>query len=337
MARKNLLDGLMGQPTDTPSSPPAPKETIRVDPARPRYTGGAIGAVSESIAALKSRAVVDLDPNLISAGGLSDRIEHNDEDHKRLMASLKEYGQQVPILVRPHPTEVDRYQIVYGRRRVLALRDLGLSAKAMIRDLDDRALVMAQGQENATRRDLSFIEKCNFARQMQDAAYDRKAICDALNVDKTLVSRMLSVTDAVPVTLIEMIGAAPSIGRERWIKFATAMRDVQTDADSLIDLIVAHPTIDTSDARFELAADSVARRAVDRNKPPKDHTKNVTKPRSRPTVIKSHNGLDIGSFTQGEDSVTITLNRTGNGGFEDWLAEHLPDIHRDWVKRPRDE
>jgi len=163
MARKNLLEGLMKAP-ETKSDTPAPPN--RVDPAKPRYTGGAIGAVSQSIADLKSRSVVEIDTNLIDAGGLRDRIDETVAEHEALIDSIRTYGQQVPILVRPHPDAEGRYQIVYGRRRVAALREIGEPAKALIRDLDDSALIMAQGQENSARRDLSFIEKCNFARQM---------------------------------------------------------------------------------------------------------------------------------------------------------------------------
>ena len=68
MARKHLLDSLMGAPeTKSLGKPP---ETP--SPA-PRYAKGAIGAVSKSIAELKSRSVVDLDPFSIKAGGLADR------------------------------------------------------------------------------------------------------------------------------------------------------------------------------------------------------------------------------------------------------------------------
>jgi ParB family chromosome partitioning protein len=36
----------------------------------------------------------------------------------------------------------------------------------MIRQLDDHALVMAQGQENTARQGLSFIEKASFTAQL---------------------------------------------------------------------------------------------------------------------------------------------------------------------------
>ena len=66
MARKDLLKGLM---TPVPEGEAPAPQPARVDPARPRYVTGAIGAVSESISALKSRAVVDSAPALIDAGG----------------------------------------------------------------------------------------------------------------------------------------------------------------------------------------------------------------------------------------------------------------------------
>lgn len=98
-------------------------------------------------------------------------------------------GQQAPILVRSHPDRAGHYQIVAGRRRVLAMWDLGHPVLALVRQLDDLGYVLAQGWENTARRDLSFIEKTYFAHQLALAGYERWVICDALSVNKTLVSR----------------------------------------------------------------------------------------------------------------------------------------------------
>jgi ParB family transcriptional regulator, chromosome partitioning protein len=202
MARKNVLKGLL----DGAKSPPDQALTTPNPAPLPRSSGGAVGAVSRSIADLKARAILDLDPNMILAGGVQDRLDADAEEDNELRRSLSEYGQQVPVLVRPHPEREGYYQIVYGRRRVLAMRDLGQSVKALVRDLDDQALVMAQGQENTLRRNLSYIEKVNFARQMEEAGYDRKFICDAISVDKTQISRMLSITERISPELIAQIG-----------------------------------------------------------------------------------------------------------------------------------
>ncbi|MEO1495257.1 MAG: plasmid partitioning protein RepB [Pseudomonadota bacterium] len=317
MARKNLLKGLM-EPLETKSAgaPPAPATGARM-------TKGAIGAVSQSIADLKSRAIVDLDPHLIEAGGVEDRLEHDDAEDAQLRASIQDYGQQVPVLVRPHPEHEGRYQIVYGRRRVLALRDLGLSVKAMIRDLDDQALVMAQGQENTARRDLSFIEKVNFARQMRDAGYKRKVICDALAIDKTLISRMLYIADRVPLEAIHAIGSAPSVGRDRWIRLADLFEaDQMTGAEASV--LAAG---ESSDDRFDSvmnALDIAARRAQAGRAPKRGEM-------VKPKRLTGADGSDLGRARAGDGKTTLTLNDGESAGFADWLVENIEEIHRRWM------
>lgn len=316
MARKNLLKGLM-EPLETKSAgdPPAPSSGTR-------FTKGAIGAVSQSIADLKTRAVVDLDPHLIEAGGVDDRLEHDDAEEARLRDSIEEYGQQVPVLVRPHPEQDGRYQIVYGRRRVLALRDLGQPVRAMIRDLDDQALVLAQGQENTARRDLSFIEKVNFARQMREAGYKRKIICDALAIDKTVISRMLSIADRVPVAAIHAIGSAPSVGRDRWIKLADLI-----EADGMTgNEAAALAAGETSDDRFEnlVQALTLAERRAKAGRAPQRGE--IPKPRH----LIGSDGANLGQVRKSQDKTTLTLDTAGEDGFADWLVENFEEIHRSW-------
>lgn len=319
MARKNLLGGLMGAGPTPPDGPP-PTADVPLEPSRPRFPRGAIGAISRSVADLQARALIEIDPNLIDAGGAQDRIETDPAEDAQLRASIAEYGQQVPVLVRPHPEVEGRYQIVYGRRRVLALRDLGQPVKALLRQLDDRDLLIAQGQENTARRDLSFIEKANFARQMVAAGYDRKVIGDTLSMDKTLISRLLSVAERVPEGLIHAIGAAPSVGRDRWLALADALDAGQHDPDDLIALVNLAPG--SSDARF----DEALRRA-----------KGPTAPRGSadsepPQIIQSHNGQPLAEVSHKAGRLTLRFEKRRDHGFEDWLVAHLPDLHREWGK-----
>ncbi len=292
------------EPPKDGDTPPA-----RVDAARPRYTTGAIGAVSQSIAHLKARAVVDIDPRMIDGAGFKDRLD-DDPDLAELAVSIREYGQQVPVLLRPNPNDPERYEVVYGRRRVAALKQLGQPVKAMVRILDDAALMMAQGQENSARKDLTFIEKANFARQMHQAGYDRKVICAALHMDKTLISRMLSVADRIPVDLIEAIGSAPSIGRDRWLALAEIV-----NGDAL-----ALAKGGTSDARFDAVVQGLTRRK--------------TKPKATKTptaeILRSTTGQEIASADRQKGRVVVTIKTENAKGFDDWLIKNLADIHRSW-------
>lgn len=321
MARKNLLAGLMGpgpvvekvivvRPSPDPS-PPA------LDPNRPRYGRGAVGAISRSVADLQSRALLDIDPALIDVGGLPDRLGSDPVDDASLRESIAEYGQQVPVLVRPHPTQEGRYQVVYGRRRILILQELGRAVKALVRQLDDRDLVIAQGQENTARRDLSFIEKAHFARQMESAGYDRKIIADTLSTDKTLISRFLSVAERVPAELMHAIGAAPSVGRERWIALADALEARGGDVAALVRGIEAAEA-KTSDERFEVAF----RQA----RGPRERAD-----RGDVRIVRGTSGIPLAEAERKGGRLTIRLDKKIDPAFDDWLLEQLPKLHQEWT------
>ena len=103
-------------------------------------------------------------------------------------------------------------------------RELGRPVKAVVRDLSDDDLVIAQGQENNARRDLSFIEKATFAMTLEERGFNReKTIVPALSVDKTELSRLISIARTVPPSIIAAIGPAPKAGRGRWVDLAARL------------------------------------------------------------------------------------------------------------------
>lgn len=321
MARKNLLQGLMDEAKAGDDKAPSPAPSS-AKPATPRYKKGAIGAVSQSIADLKSRSVSDIDVGLIDMAGNVDRLDHDEADHKALMQSIRDYGQQVPVLLRPNPENPERFQVVYGRRRLRALKDLGIAAKALIRDLDDRELLIAQGQENTARKDLTFIERANFARQMLEAGYDRKIIGDALHVDKTVISRMLTVADLIPVELIEAIGPAPSVGRDRWLALSGLLEKTQMNAADAVALVNGDVS---SDQRFKSLLMHIEAQVAARA---------PSKPKKTPTAhpLKDAQGDEFGRVTWSGGKMVVTLTEETDG-FDDWLLKNLSEIHQDWKNR----
>lgn len=321
MGRKNLLQDLMGDTSAAkPADSPAPEKKSAAEQG-PRYTKGAIGAVSRSIADLKSRAVIEIDPHLINAGGFRDRLEADPSEDKQLIESIREYGQQVPILVRPSPIEEGRYEVVYGRRRVLAHRDLGLPVKALVRDMDDREVVLAQGQENTARRDLSYIEKANFARQLIAAGYSRKVACDALSIDKTVISRMLAVVEQIPNEIITAIGAAPSVGRDRWGALAGLIADAQDDITTLIGTMNLTAANGSSDAAFEALYAYLSKTPRPKKPAPKLAEK---------LQIRDADGAPLATVRSAGARMTLQLSREASHGFGDWLQDNITEIHRRW-------
>lgn len=182
----------------------------------------------------QGQTIVELDPSLIDSSFVADRLEIDPVELAQLVEQIREHGQQVPVLVRPHPDATARYQVAYGHRRLAATRQLGIKVRAVIRDLTDEQLVVSQGQENSARTNLSFIERALFAARLDERGFGRDVIMSALAVDKAALSKMMSIISQVPIEVITAIGAAPDIGRRRWAELAERMTPTNCEAISAV-------------------------------------------------------------------------------------------------------
>ena len=261
MARKNLLASLTLPKLTAVNSEPAPRAA-----PLPFASRGAVGAVTRSIDDLASKAnaakalearlvsgqvVVELNAADVDASFIADRMSQDDEDYRILRDSIAQGGQGSPILVRPHPSAPGRFQVAFGHRRLRAAADLGLPVRAVVRDLSDRDLVLAQGQENSARANLSFIERARFAHRLEEGGYDREIIMQALSTDKTTVSRLITVVQRIPAGVIDAIGPAPATGRDRWTELAALFQQGRPPRDVVQRLAAKSFRMADSDARFQ--------------------------------------------------------------------------------------
>ena len=321
MARKNLLLGLTSDELpDGNSIAEAPPGT---DKAMAPHLGGmgtrgAIGAVSRSIEQIKAQSIVDIDPETIDASFIIDRLEGSSESHSALVASIREHGQQVPVLVRPHPESQGRYQIVYGRRRLKALAELGRRVRAVVKPLTDQQLVVAQGQENSARTDLSFIERALFAAKLEDRGFDRETIMAALSVDKTGLSRLISSAVKIPRDVIEAIGPANRAGRDRWIEFAARL-EPPTSLSAARRLIASDGFgLKDSDERFNAVfAAAAAKKAKS----------------ARPTIWKAEDGTRVAHIVEDNRRLTVAFDKKSAAEFGAYLVKALPEIYAAFKRR----
>lgn len=314
MARKGILSSdITTSPRRTADTPKAPR--------------GAVGALQSSLTKLQENAVQEIDPRLIDDAGVEDRLGQDNAAAKSLKESLRTYGQQVPVLLRPHPERQGRYEIVYGRRRLKALKELEQPVKAMIRQLDDHDLVMAQGQENTARQELSFIEKASFAAQLDAMDYERQTIADALSIDMPMVSRLLKVGHAFPMPFLRRIGSAPSVGRDRWMDLARKMEDPEVHARVTA---CAHeitfykkPSDDRFDAVMAATAAPVPKRTA--------------AAKAKPRTLRGDDGTALGDIRVNSKGVTLSIPARNADGFDDWINSNaealLAELHDRWKKR----
>jgi ParB family chromosome partitioning protein len=207
--------------------------------------------------------VVSLDPALVEASFVADRMtdaERDDPDFLALVDSIREHGQQSPILLRPHPDRDGHYQTAYGHRRLKAVGRLGLKVKAIVRPLSDDELVLAQGKENAERRNLSFIERALFAKTLTARGFDRKVVGEALAIDKTELSRLIQVADTVPEEIVRAIGPAPRAGRNRWMELGELLSSEGARIRAVDEACGEACRAADSDARFAMVLDRLKSR-----------------------------------------------------------------------------
>jgi len=321
MARKNLLLGLSDPELPAGNSPAEPSgEGHKIAPPHLGIMGtrGAIGAVTRSIEQLKAQSVVEIAPDQIDSSFISDRLETSPESHQALVESIREHGQQVPVLVRPHPDRVGRFQIAYGRRRLRAIAELGLRVRVIVRPRTDQQLVVAQGQENSARTDLSFIEKALFASRLEENGYSRETIMAALSVDKTGLSRLISSAVKIPQDVIEAIGAAPKAGRDCWIELAGRL-DLPTALAKARGVIGGEGFEQkSSEERFELVLNASAPKRARA---------------ARPTVWKAVDGTRVAQIRDDPRHVTLAIDKKNAGEFGAYLIQQLPEIYASFKRR----
>ena len=303
--------------------------------AKPRVSAGAVRSLQDTFsdvenenerlrASLANReAILQVDPSLIDPSPIVDRLtEASDESYESLKSSIAQRGQEVPALLRPHPTAPGRYQTAYGHRRVRVAKELGRPISAIVRPMSDDELVVAQGVENAAREDLTFIERALFALRLEERDFDRTVVQQALNVDRAEASKLISVARSVPSVLIEAIGRAPKVGRGRWQAFAEALR--RSGAVKRVRKALENDNIRiaSSDLKFMKALEAASAQLEERSVPPQ-----------RGALL--HNGAQFARVDQTARELRLTLNRAEHGQFADFLLEKLPSLFAEYVATER--
>lgn len=334
MARKNLLAALT-QPKLTAVNSDADAAAAPRAAALPFTSRGAVGAVTRSIDDLASRAnaakelearltsgqvIVELETASIDASFIADRMAQDDEDYRALRDSIDQGGQGSPILVRPHPASAGRFQVAFGHRRLRAAAELGRPVRAVVRNLSDRELVLAQGQENSARANLSFIERARFAHKLEQGGYDRETIMQALSADKTTVSRLITVVQRVPAAVIDAIGPAPGTGRDRWTELAALFQQGQPAG---LDRRLQESAFlaSTSDERFQQVMGWLAARQA-------GAAGQGARPAREPVRSWRHSsGAAVLRISATDRATQLTIDTAAAPGFDTFLLEQMEDLY----------
>lgn len=122
------------------------------------------------------------------------RREFAEEELADLAASIKENGLLQPVVVRPAQAgEVQRWELVAGERRWRAVQLLGWAeVPALVRPLDDRAMLVVALVENLQRAELSALEEATgYQRLIDEFQLSQQDIAAAVGRNRSTVANSL--------------------------------------------------------------------------------------------------------------------------------------------------
>ncbi|MEM8575960.1 MAG: plasmid partitioning protein RepB [Pseudomonadota bacterium] len=324
MARKDLLKSVMDDASQAKLGAERSSYAMRGASKSMKVSIDSLAENSKRL--LEGETIVEIDTGLIDASFVNDRLSGDDEAFEELKRSISASGQDTPVLLRPHPDVTGRYMVVFGHRRVRAARALDRPVRAVVKEMDDVAHILAQGQENTARADLSFIEKALFAKSLRDLGQEKGVIQQALTIDGTLLSRMLSVANTIPSHVVEAIGPAKQIGRDRWEDFKKLMTekanlkvaDRVLEADGFEQL--------DSDTKFETLHSKVA----EAGKTPKRRT---TRAAPAKRTWTAGGGRIKGVIGRTGRAYNISLTSKDSAAFGEFLSENLDELYAAYLRK----
>ncbi len=210
------LDALLASRPSTTAPPPAP-----LSAAAPEKETGEL---------LRPIAVGDIRPNPFQP-----RKEFRPEELTELEASLKTNGLLQAISVRP-AANGNGYELIAGERRLRAATRLGWTEiPAVVKQIDDRALLTLALVENLQRADLNPIEEGEgYQRLATEFSLTQGEVAEIVGKDRSTVANMLRLLN-LPNTVRTMLRDGHlSVGHARALLAISSERDMLELAKEIV-------------------------------------------------------------------------------------------------------
>jgi len=212
------LDFLLSSPEQAPESTPAPSEAIEVD--------------------------------RIQSNPWQPRTKFDETQLEQLADSIRRHGVVQPIVVRK--IAEGQFQLVAGERRLIASKKAGLDRiPAIVKDLDDREMLVVALVENVQREDLGAIERARaFKRLGDEQGFSHQAIAEASGLGRSTVSNALRLLELDPASLAALERGEITEGHARALLAET---DLASRRQLLARMIDEKMSVRTTEHEVKLA------------------------------------------------------------------------------------
>jgi ParB family transcriptional regulator, chromosome partitioning protein len=212
----------------------AGKRERAVDPAAEATSGKArktrlgkglsalLGEYLPEEAAQTDRGYRSVDVALIAPNPFQPRREFTSEQLSELENSIRENGLLQPLVVRPAQAATPagaEWELVAGERRWRAVRRLGWTeVPVLVREMDDRTMLVLAIVENVQRAELSPLEEADgYRRLIEEFGYTQKEVAESVGRERSTVANLLRLLQ-LPVSVQRLISeGALSMGHARAI------------------------------------------------------------------------------------------------------------------------
>ena len=155
---------------------------------------------------------------------------------EELASSIGENGLLQPLLVRPHPSQSNKYELVAGERRLRAVRSLGWDeVPAIKKEVGDDSLLVLALVENIQREDLGVMEEAEGYRVLsEDMGMTHSEIAGLVGKARTTVANALRLLGLPPAIKKYLEAGELTAGHAR----ALLMAESQNKAAALAGRVV---------------------------------------------------------------------------------------------------
>jgi ParB family chromosome partitioning protein len=164
--------------------------------------------------------VRDVPTSRIAANPFQPRREFAPEQLAELEESIRKNGLLQPLVVRPRSAATADgadWELIAGERRWRAVRRLGWSqVPVVVREIDDRAMLVLAIVENVQRAGLSALEEATAYKQLIDEfGYTQAEVADSVGRERSTVANLLRLLQ-LPASVQRMVNEGQlSMGHAR--------------------------------------------------------------------------------------------------------------------------
>ena len=220
-----------GPQRDGPQRDGPPRDRVRRD--RPARLGRGLAALFSEMPERDDDATRTLPLDDLEPGPFQPRKSFDPDAMEEFAASIKARGVLQPILVRTHPDNPARFQIIAGERRWQAAGLAGLDAiPVLVRDFSDADAMAAGLVENLQRADLDAMEEANGMRRLLDEfGLTQDQLGQAISKSRSHVANSLRLLALPPSVQAHVSAGRLSAGHAR---AALAHADPESAAEQMI-------------------------------------------------------------------------------------------------------